>query len=248
MPCVHSLNGEPVSFGTQGISLFCFKEIFVMKLEKISGIELAFYKKSGKEAVTTSRVLADGFGKRHDTVLRKINDLKKRSPEVFTDLKIAVSKYIDSSGKSNKEYILSRDAYMWFGMSFTGQKADKFRMDLIQAFNQMESWITERIKNSLEYKVMSDTLTEVRLLQGKETKGHHYSNEARLINWAMTGKFRPVDRELLSDSDLDLLFALQKRNTVLIGCGMAYADRKESLGLFTEIYKSKGNTLLSQLR
>ena len=209
-----------------------------MKLKAIEGIDLVRLT-SNRDAVTTSRVLARKFKKRHDNILQKIDGLRSRSPEVFADLKIQVSTYTDDSGKSNKEYLLNRDAFLWFAMSFTGKRADKFRADFIKAFNAMETWIKERIASSIEYRLMAETLDEVRRLHGKETKAHHYSNEAKLINWAMTGNFSRLDRENLSAEDLDLLRDLQKRNAVLIGAGMAYSDRKEALRIFCELRKDK---------
>jgi len=188
-----------------------------------------------KEAVTSSRIVAEEFGKRHKMVLAKIEKLKKDNKDIFTGLNIRLSHYQDDSGKKNKEYILNRDAYAFFAMGFTGQQAEQFKFDFIKAFREMELWIRERIQASLEYKVMSDTLHEVRLLAGKDTKHFHYATEAKLVNWAMTGEFKPLDREALSQGELDLLYALQKRNTVLMGAGMNYQDRKEALKIFTEL-------------
>jgi len=188
-----------------------------------------------KEAVTTSRIVAEEFEKRHDNVLQIIMRLKERSPDIFNALKIKGVKYVDEKGEKRKEYKLSRDAYSFVAMSFTGKKADKFKFQFIQAFSEMETWIKERLQNSLEYKIMSDTLHEVRLLAGKDTKHFHYATEAKLVNWAMTGEFKPLDREALSQDELDLLYALQKRNTVLMGAGMIYQDRKEALKIFTEL-------------
>jgi len=205
-----------------------------MKLIKNIENDLVFLTRK-KDAVTTSRVLAERFGKLHKNVLQKIDELKKRSPEVFTELNIRRSYYKDSSGKRNKEYLLNRDAFLWFAMSFTGKSADRFRADFIKSFNAMEEWIKTRLENSLEYGLMSATLQEVRRLQGKETKNHHYSNEARMINWALTGKFSKLDRESLAAEELDLLLELQKRNAVLLGAGMDYGSRKESLSLFVEL-------------
>ncbi len=54
----------------------------------------------------------------------------------------------------------------------------------------------------------------------------------------MTGEFKSLDRESLSQDDLDLIYHVQKRNTVLIGAGMKYADRKESLKIFVELNRS----------
>ena len=64
---------------------------------------------------------------------------------------------------------------------------------------------------------------------GKTCAPHHFSNEARLINYALTGQFGKVDRDGLGHGDLDLLAKLENLNTVLIGCGANYQDRKEEL-------------------
>ncbi len=190
-----------------------------------------------REAVTTSRILASTFRKRHDNILQKIDKLKKEEREAFNVLKIKGVKYVDDKGEQRKEYLLNRDAYSFFAMGFTGKKAIAFKIQFIHAFNSMEDWIKERLQNSLEYKVMSETLDEVRKLAGKETKHFHYATEAKLVNWALTGEFKPLDRESLLQHELDLLYNLQKRNTVLIGAGMTYADRKESLKLFAELQR-----------
>jgi Rha family phage regulatory protein len=195
-----------------------------------------------KDAVTTSRVLAETFKKRHDNLLTKIDKLRSEDKETFTALRIKASKYKDDSGKMNKEFILNRDAYAFFAMGFTGKKANRFKIEFIQAFNKMEEWIKDRLQNSIEYKVMSDTLSEVRKLAGKETKNHHYSNEGRLVNYAMTGKFGKIERDALGQDDLDLLYNLQRRNAALIGAGMPYKDRKESLTIFAELQKTKSPT------
>lgn len=64
---------------------------------------------------------------------------------------------------------------------------------------------------------------------GKTWAPHHFSNEARLINWAMTGGFAKMDQERLDAGDLDLLVKLEGLDTVMLGCGMSYADRKAEL-------------------
>jgi len=35
-------------------------------------------------------------------------------------------------------------------------------------------------------KTMNEVMASVRRMMGKETKGYHYANEARLLNWVMT--------------------------------------------------------------
>jgi hypothetical protein len=83
------------------------------------------------------------------------------------------------------------------------------------------------------FKVMNAVLLLQRQQHGKATSPHHYSNEARLVNWALAGEFKPLDRDTLSALDLDLLAKLEERNTVLIGCGLSYDERKLALERFS---------------
>jgi len=79
---------------------------------------------------------------------------------------------------------------------------------------------------------MEDILKDVRAEIGKATLSHHYSNEARLINGVMTGKFEKRDRDSLSEAELDLLALMEEKNAVLIGRGLAYEVRKTMLEQF----------------
>ena len=90
-------------------------------------------------------------------------------------------------------------------------------------------WKRLRHEACSSFKVMNDILKDVRLEIGKATASHHYSNEARLINWVLTGEFKALDRELLSIKELDILAKLEAKNSVLIGRGVPYADRKKIL-------------------
>jgi len=52
---------------------------------------------SKKEAITTSRILAIKFNKRHDNVLSKIEQLKTEDKETFNALKIKGVKFLSLS-------------------------------------------------------------------------------------------------------------------------------------------------------
>ena len=69
----------------------------------------------------------------------------------------------------------------------------------------------------------------VRSEQGKETKSFHYANEAKLVNFALTGKFEAIDRDSLGAAELDMLASLENRNSVLIGRDVDCETRKEVL-------------------
>lgn len=93
-------------------------------------------------------------------------------------------------------------------------------------------WKKLRHQATASYKVMNQILQMTRQRLGKTCAPHHFSNEARLVNWALTGAFGKVDREGLSPGDLDLLAKLENMDTVLIGCGAPYAERKQELERF----------------
>lgn len=63
----------------------------------------------------------------------------------------------------------------------------------------------------------------------KATLPHHYGNEALLCNAALTGQFKPLERDKLDKAGLSLLTRLEARNAVLIGSGMGYRERKAAL-------------------
>lgn len=88
-------------------------------------------------------------------------------------------------------------------------------------------------------KVANEILQMVRLEQGKETEPRHYANEAKLVNWALTGEFKPINRDELTITELNLLASLENRNSVLLGRGVDRETRKELLSAMTEQHKQQ---------
>jgi Rha family phage regulatory protein len=87
------------------------------------------------EPVTTSRLIADKFQKRHANVLRDISKLEC-TPQ-FTRLNFELSSYIDPSGAKRKQYIITQDGFAFLIMGFTGYLAAKFKEEYINAFKEM---------------------------------------------------------------------------------------------------------------
>lgn len=92
-----------------------------------------------------------------------------------------------------------------------------------------DDWRKLRHASASSFKVANDILKMVRQASDKDTEPHHYMNEARLVNWVLTGEFKSVERDTLPPNQLDLLAHLQERNAVLIGRGLAYDQRKPML-------------------
>ncbi len=97
---------------------------------------------------------------------------------------------------------------------------------LLKGHHPHFDWKHIRSEAAASFKVMNNILKLVRDEQGKATASHHYINEARLINGVLSGQFSALDRERLSEADLSLLANLEVRNSVLIGCGLPYTERK----------------------
>lgn len=89
-----------------------------------------------------------------------------------------------------------------------------------------------RSEAASSFKVMNEALRLVREAQNKASAPYHYSNEARLINFALVGKSAGLDRESLSVEDLSILAKIEIRNAVMIGQGFDYATRKAALTVF----------------
>ena len=106
---------------------------------------------------------------------------------------------------------------------------DQYMKASLQGRSADADKILSRKEAAIGAKVMFDMLKVSRDESGKETKSFHYANEAKLVNFALTGKFEPVDRDSLSADDLDLLASLENRNSVLIGRDVDRETRKEVL-------------------
>ncbi|EIL9233564.1 Rha family transcriptional regulator [Campylobacter jejuni] len=112
------------------------------KLAVINGVDVEL-EVANDQVTTTSLDIAAVFNKRHDNIIAKIETFPKDS---FTDLNFKASKYIDSTGRVLPCYKITRDAFSLLVMGFTGEKAYKWKIEFIKAFNEME----KRLRN-IEY-------------------------------------------------------------------------------------------------
>lgn len=103
---------------------------------------------------------------------------------------------------------------------------------IIKQIHPHYDWKRLRHEASSSFKVMNAVLQLLRQEQGKVTASHHYMNEARLVNWALTGEFKSLNRDDLSSNELDMLAKLEERNAVLMGLGIEYPTRKMALSQF----------------
>ena len=118
-----------------------------------------------EEVYTTSRIVAEKFGKRHDHIIRDIeatistineaqvienkaqpnfgvseNIGKLKNQPIKNDYFVE-SSYIDSTGRTLKEYLITEDGLALLVMGFTGVDAMRIKLKFVAEFNRMKNII-----------------------------------------------------------------------------------------------------------
>ncbi|EAH5628206.1 phage antirepressor Ant [Campylobacter coli] len=145
---------------------------------------------------TNSLFVAKVFNKNHAHILRAIENLPQ---DEFNALNFNAVSYKASNGKINPCYNLTRDAFSLLVMGFTGQKAYKWKILFIKAFNEME----KRLRN-IEYEkhdklAFRQTLGyKSQLKQQKE----HYENKIKALKYDLEHKKELSFKRKLSQKEL----------------------------------------------
>lgn len=156
--------------------------------------ELVFLKND--EAMTDSLTVSEMFGKRHDLILRSIDKLVEslRKNEERPERLFHVSHRKANDGQTHRMYVMNRDGFSLLVMGFTGDKALRWKLKYIDAFNKMESiirekstqaWVETRKVGKLTRKAETDTikrLVEYAKEQGSEHSDKLYMTYSRLAN------------------------------------------------------------------
>ena len=189
--------------------------------------------------VVSSRDIAETFEKRHADVLRDIENLS--CSERFTERNFSLSSYKDSSGKSNKEYLLTRDGFTILAMGYTGEKAMKFKEAYIEQFNQMESMLQGKLIEREKGIVIRQAFTRALKESGENDRmhGHAYSAYTDLVYKVVFGKNakqlreeygigrRDDLRDLFSQEELAKVKSVEMIVSGLVVCGWGYSEVKE---------------------
>lgn len=109
------------------------------------------------EPVVSSREVAERFEKEHRSVLRAIEAIVKETRTAQncallekTNEKERISEmfyrteYVSAQNKKLPMYLMNRDGFSLLCMGFTGEKALKWKLKYIEAFNKMEGALRER--------------------------------------------------------------------------------------------------------
>lgn len=207
------------------------------------------------QPLTTSRRVAQRFGKRHRDVLRSIQRLIAEADPAFTERSFALSEYADPTGRALPEYHLTQAGFMLLAMGFTGPDALALKVQFIRAFDAMAhelqrlkaqrlapEWQAARAAVARQHSSVNAVLTEVRAAAGKPTQAHHLANEARLIGYAMTGAHAGIDRDTLDADQLRLLHKVEARAVILIARGADYEARKAELRALVQAHEATSDT------
>lgn len=97
------------------------------------------------QALTTSLIVAEQFGKRHDLVLRGIRTLLEQLGSARKNEETPMFAETTWTNEQNRQtypmYTMTRDGFSLLAMGFTGAKALQFKLKFIDAFNRMEAEI-----------------------------------------------------------------------------------------------------------
>ena len=77
-----------------------------------------------EQVYTTSRIVAEKFGKEHFHVLEAIEEkMKFTAPNFRVSENFVLDSYVDSTGRTLKQYLITEEGAMLLIMGFTGEKA-----------------------------------------------------------------------------------------------------------------------------
>ncbi|TCT10958.1 Rha family transcriptional regulator [Paralcaligenes ureilyticus] len=198
------------------------------------------------EAVTDSLAIAREFRRRHDNVMQTVAALIAEG--TIGVLEVKETSYIDKWNRVQPCIELTERGAL-IAMPFIGGRNSRTgQVRLVDAFLVLRdqlaektsaAWVDTRKQAAASYRFMSQALEMARTDDGKNTGTYHYANEAKLLNWILTGQFSSMDRTDLPQPELALLEALEVRNAMLLARGVPYNERKQALPQYAEQWRMK---------
>jgi len=152
----------------------------------INNIQVNILNKNGK-VVTDSKAVADVFGKEHSGNGGIVSIIEKM-PEGFRAGNFTESKYQSQNGHFYKCYDMTRDGMSMLIMGFTGKKAFEWKEKFLEAFNLMESKLTNKIddlKKHSEYLLALNNAQQatMKVVQEHEDRIVELEKNRRLEAW-----------------------------------------------------------------
>lgn len=170
---------------------------------------------NGNLTYVSSKEVAERFEKRHDNVIRDIERLQV--PDTFKNLNFEEIYDVDTYGRQQKTYLMTKDGFSILAFGFTGKQALGWKLMFLEAFNKMESYIKEKIP-LLEARIKS-LETEKDLILLEQKKPPHPNKGTVIIPIVVNTLFGPdieykrVKKENKNYSDLSYKEGELKRLT-----------------------------------
>ena len=147
--------------------------------------------------VTSSRIVAEYFGKRHNDVLRGIRDLIEKNTDLSKSF-IAREEQIETgngASRSNPVFLMDQKGFCILAMGFTGAKALEFKCAFYDEF--------ERMKHELEAPT-TITPAEQRAIQREVAiRAHKTSSNYRTIYRAIKARYQIARYDQLPRTQLE---------------------------------------------
>lgn len=140
---------------------------------------------------TTSLIIAEAFDKRHNDVIRAIENLSYS--EEFSQRNFASSDYTNERGKKYHFYTLTEKGFLILALGFTGEKANAWQEAFINAFEQM--------RDQLKQPVPIENLSRLEILQlamKSEQENQHLAEQ----NQAMSADVQALERIAKADGSM----------------------------------------------
>ena len=166
--------------------------------------------------LASSREIATNFGKRHNDVVKTIENL---TTENFVVKEMFIESTFDHKGNFYKEYLMTRDGFSLLVMGFTGAKALTWKLKYIEAFNKME----QQLKNP--YANMSKELQAILMVDKKQQE-----QEKRISD---------IENKMTVNYELseNLRSSINYRAVELLGGKDSEAYKKLNKKLFSSFYR-----------
>lgn len=147
--------------------------------------------------VTSSRIVAEYFGKRHNDVLRGIRDLIEKNTDLSKSF-IAREEQVETgngASRSNPVFLMDQKGFCILAMGFTGAKALEFKCAFYDEF--------ERMKHELEAPT-TITPAEQRAIQREVAiRAHKTSSNYRTIYRAIKARYQIARHDQLPRTQLE---------------------------------------------
>ena len=117
------------------------------------------------QVITTSLLVAETFEKEHRNVLKSIRKLMSATNVAVAQM-FDETTYVNEQGKEQPMFFMNRDGFTLLAMGFSGEKALKFKVDYINAFNEMEAELKSQQTKQLS--AAESLLQSVQLLVAHE--------------------------------------------------------------------------------